>query len=276
MAHIGVFRREDFDPGAYMVALYHAQAALAGTDHRLSLFTFQPESLKRTADSAHDVDGLLAFGPRDSDLEFLLGSHRPWIVAEQVVEQGNYIAPDNPDMGRTAARYLLKLGHTHLAVALPGVKGQLGSYHGTRLSGFLAGAEESGHPVADDDVLYAGKTHEGGAEIARLLISRSLLPHAIYFQNLSQVMGALPVLRTAGIRIPQDLSVVGTSFTQLNHAEAAAHTDPPLTAVTFNKEDMGTKGVEYLLSRLSGEIADPCRVLLPGVLVERQSAQRRI
>ena len=90
-----------------MVAVFHPQAALAGSSHRLSLFTFQPGSLQKTAEEARDVDALLAFGPRENDLDYLRGSRRPWVVGEQVVEEGSYIAPDNPHMGRTAARYLL-------------------------------------------------------------------------------------------------------------------------------------------------------------------------
>ena len=52
MTHIGVFRRDDFDPGAYVVALFHAQAALAGTSHRLSLHTFPAGGLAAVAEAA--------------------------------------------------------------------------------------------------------------------------------------------------------------------------------------------------------------------------------
>ena len=60
-------------------------------------------------------------------------------------------------------------------------------------------------------------------------------------QNLSQLMGALSVFRAAGVRIPGDISLVGTSFVQLNAPEAAEYVDPPITTVTFAKEEMGRR-----------------------------------
>ena len=80
MTHIGVFRRDDFDPGAYVVALFHAQAALAGTAHRLSLHTFPAGGLAAVAQAATDVDALLTFGPEVADQDYLRGASRPYVI----------------------------------------------------------------------------------------------------------------------------------------------------------------------------------------------------
>ena len=73
------------------------------------------------------------------------------------------------------------------------------------------------------------------------------------------------------MRIPGDLSLVGTSFVQLNAPEAAEYMDPPITIVTFAKEEMGRRGVEYLLAAVDGTASAPLTDLLPGILVERAS-----
>lgn len=274
MTHIGVFRRDDFDPGAYVVALFHAQAALAGTAHQLSLHTFPAGGLAAVAEAATDVDALLTFGPEGTDLDYLRGAARPSVVCERIVEGCSYIAPDNHDIGRTAAEHLLSLGHTELAVGLPGSRGALSAYHAYRARGFLEATLAAGQQVAGDNMLFADKSVAGGREIAQTLLEREHLVPALYMQNLSQLMGALSVFRAAGVRIPGDISLVGTSFVQLNAPEAAEYMDPPITTVTFAKEEMGRRGVEYLLAAVDGTATSSLIDLLPGILVERDSTAR--
>ena len=132
----------------------------------------------------------------------------------------------------------------------------------------------AGQQVAGDDMLFADQSVAGGRDIAQTLLERERLVPALYMQNLSQLMGALSVFRAAGVRIPADISLVGTSFVQLNAPEAVAYMDPPLTTVTFAKEEMGRRGVEYLLAAVDGTVTAPLTDLLPGILVERESTAR--
>ena len=129
----------------------------------------------------------------------------------------------------------------------------------------------AGQQVAGDDMLFADQSVAGGREIAQTLLERKRLVPALYMQNLSQLMGVLSVFRAAGVRIPGNISLVGTSFVQLNAPEAAEYMDPPLTTVTFAKEEMGRRGVEYLLAAVDGTATAPLTDLLPGILVERAS-----
>ena len=48
-------------------------------------------------------------------------------------------------------------------------------------------------------------------------------------------------------------------------------TDPPLTAVTFAKDEMGSRGVRFLIDAVEGRAQVPWQVLLPGILVQRKS-----
>jgi hypothetical protein len=95
MTEIGVFYGQGFDPGAYVVALYHAQARLAGSPHRLSLHTFAPTALAAAAAAAPEVEALIVFGAESADFEYLRRDKRPSVVCERVVEGCNYVAPDN-------------------------------------------------------------------------------------------------------------------------------------------------------------------------------------
>ncbi|MBM4436765.1 MAG: substrate-binding domain-containing protein [Actinobacteria bacterium] len=270
MAQIGVFRQRDFDPGAYVVALFHAQQALADTPHRLTLHTFHGDDLQARAE-ASGVDALLVFGPGLRDLDFLRSATRPSLVCERILEGCSYLAPDNYDMGKTAARHLIELGHTRIADVLPGERATLGVYHGTRLRGFLETCAALGHAVPDERVYFGSKDSEGGTATAARLLRDRPLPTAIYAQNLPMMLGLLHVLQQRTIRVPDEVSIVGTSFMQMNAPEAAEHTSPPITIVTFQKERMGSEGVRYLLDRLEGRTAGLLQALLPGVLVQRAS-----
>ncbi len=120
-------------------------------------------------------------------------------------------------------------------------------------------------------MLFADQSVAGDRDIAQTLLERNSLVPVLYMQNLSQLMGVLSVFRAAGVRIPGDISLVGTSFVQLNAPEAAAYMDPPIPTVTFAKEEMGRRSVEYLLAAVDGMATSSLTDLLPGILVERAS-----
>ena len=271
MAKIGVFYGDGFDPGAYTLALFHAQMAVAHTAHTIGLYTFRPDDLKTASMQAPEVDGLLTFGPSSTDIEFLKTHDRPSLVCERVVPGCAYVAPDNYDMGRTAATHLLDLGHKRLSVALPGDPNTLDAYHGTRFVGFRETAAAAGQPITDDDIFFGAKEATTGTAVAETLLARGDLPDAIYVQNLPMALAAFQTLTTAGVSIPNDISFVGTTFTQLNAPMATTHTIPPMTTVTFQKEEMGRMGVEYLCEAAANPAVSPIEVLLPGILIGGES-----
>ena len=274
MAHIGVFYSEGFDPGAYSVALYHAQLEAARGAHRLSIHQFPEGSLADAAERAPEVDGLLAFATGAADLEFLRGHSRPSVVCERVAPGCAWVAPDNHDIGGTAARHLLDLGHERLAVVLPGDPANLDSYHGSRFAGVRHAAAAAGHPLDDTDIYFGAKVATTGQDAAEAILARGDLPDAIYVQNLPMALAALRTLTEAGVAVPDDVSVLGTTFIQLNAPAATDHTTPPMTAVTFEKEEMGRQGVAYLAAAAEGRVSERLEVLLPGVMVPGKSTSR--
>ena len=274
MAHIGVFYSEGFDPGAYTVALYHAQLEAARGGHGLSIHQFPEGSLAVAAERAPEVDGLLAFATGAADLEFLRGHSRPSVVCERVAPGCAWVAPDNHNIGSTAARHLLDLGHERLAVVLPGDPADLDSYHGSRFAGVRDAAADAGHPLDDADIYFGAKVATTGQDAAEAMLARGDLPDAIYVQNMPIGLAALRTLTEAGVAVPDDVSVLGTTFIQLNAPAATDHTTPPMTAVTFEKEEMGRQGVAYLAAAAEGRTSERLEVLLPGVMVKGASTAR--
>jgi DNA-binding LacI/PurR family transcriptional regulator len=159
------------------------------------------------------------------------------------------------------------LNHERLAVALPGDPANLDSYHGSRFAGFVETAKDYGHPIENKDQHFGAKEAATGITVAKALVAQADLPDAIYVQNLPMALAAFHALISAGVKIPDDISFLGTTFAQLNSPSATDHTTPPLTSVTFHKEEMGRQGVNYLVSAAEGRAKHPIEILLPGVFV---------
>ena len=79
-------------------------------------------------------------------------------------------------------------------------------------------------------------------------------------------IGAMHALRQRGLRIPEDVSIVGC-----DDIELARFTDPPLTSVRISFEDIGAAAVRVLLGRVGGEAEVPPGVALPVELMVRGS-----
>jgi DNA-binding LacI/PurR family transcriptional regulator len=91
-------------------------------------------------------------------------------------------------------------------------------------------------------------------------------PTAIFAANDRMAIGAMRAIAEAGLRVPQDISVVG-----LDDIEVAAFQTPPLTTVRQSFTQMARLGVELLLGTLAGTQPEQPHVVLEPTLVVRQS-----
>ena len=119
-------------------------------------------------------------------------------------------------------------------------------------------------PVITGDLRFEGGL-AAGAAIAKL----SPRPTAVMAVNDLTAVGVLKGLLKAGLRVPDDIAVVG--FDDANWATALR---PPLTVVTQPTYDIGRIAAELLLRRINGETFPPKRVVLQAELVERGSSRR--
>jgi len=163
--------------------------------------------------------------------------------------------------GRAATRHLLELGHRRIAV-ISGPPDLLCSR--ARLDGYRAALEAAGVP-ADDELCRWGDFHVGGGyEQAKVLLSRPDPPSAIFAGSDLQALGVLEAAREAGIRVPEELSLVG--FDDLPISSWAS---PPLTTIRQPLTDMAALAVRIVLEEGDGERGH--RVELATDLVVRES-----
>ncbi|MFJ1805815.1 MULTISPECIES: LacI family DNA-binding transcriptional regulator [unclassified Streptomyces] len=174
-----------------------------------------------------------------------------------------YVDSDNRGGAREAVRLLAGLGRTRIA-HITGPLDQTSA--ADRLDGYREVMGDT-----DPRLVVESDFTPGGAERAmRELLDRCPDLDAVFAANDLAASGALRVLRAHGRRVPEDVAVVGFD----DMLPVAEQSDPPLTTVRQDIEEMGRIMARLLLRRLDRHVADeePRGVVLPTTLVRRASA----
>ena len=217
------------------------------------------------------VDGLLIASSRMSDavITRLRRDRFPFVLVNRSAKGAELtVTVDNRTAAAEAIAHLAGLGHRRVGhIAGP----QTTTTGLERAAGVRAAIR--GHALANDDALWieaAAYSEEEGYRCARLLLSRSARPTAIFGANDLIAVGALRAARAAGLRVPGDLSVVG--FNDIRQAELL---EPPLTTVRVPMYDMGAAAARLLIARLEGETIHEPHIVLPATLAIRASTGPR-
>lgn len=174
---------------------------------------------------------------------------------------GSAVIPDNTEGGRLACAKLYEHGHERIVV----IAGPQGLTTTTdRLTGVRRAAEDHGTSLDPARVRYADFTRDGGAAAARELLDAVPGLTAIVAFNDTMAVGALAALRERGIRVPDDVSVVG-----FDDMPIAADVTPALTTVRLPLIEMGVLAMRLALA--DRESADR-REEVPVSLVLRDSS----
>lgn len=173
------------------------------------------------------------------------------------------VGATNWNGGLAATRHLIELGHRRIAM-LSGPTGW--PCIRARVDGYRAAMDAAGLPVGPDLVRVSTLYVEGGLRDGAALLRLPDPPTAIFTANDLQAMGVYQAALQAGVRIPEDLSVVG--FDDLSFAAWAV---PPLTTVRQPLVRMGSVAAEMVIALAGGEPLAENRVELATSLVVRDS-----
>src|ERR1051325_4665546 len=167
---------------------------------------------------------------------------------------------------KLATEHLLELGHRRIG-AIAGSPGWDATEE--RLIGFRAALAAAGILPDPELIVYSDWRLPRGTTAAEELLALSDPPTAIFGFNDNVAIGALHAARKRGLRVPEDLSVVG--FDDTAQAEIVM---PSLTSVRQPLAEMGRMGVSLLTRLLEGQRLDALRIELSTVLVVREAAGR--
>ncbi len=211
-------------------------------------------SLGRALDRA-TVDGLVVIGlpAQHPDVDRLREAGLPMVLVDSAAMQDvPSVSVDDEGGAHQAATHLLDLGHRDvLIVAIaPQAPYPPGEGHGVgpdRLRGYDRAFREQGLAFPESRLVSAQSTFEGGSSALRAAWSQGLRPTAILAMSDAIAIGALAAAGSLGLRVPDDLSVVG-----FDDIDIAALTNPPLTTVHQPIRSKGEAAMRLLLAILDG------------------------
>ncbi|WP_437967447.1 substrate-binding domain-containing protein [Sorangium sp. So ce260] len=173
------------------------------------------------------------------------------------------VIPDNRSGMRSAVRHLIEHGHRRIAFV-----GYFGAYDvRERFASYKETLAGAGIPFDPDLVVRTDNNwYSGGQGAAPALLARLPACTAAVFGTDKNALGMMPLLKAEGVRIPEDLAIVG--FDDVVEAEGV---DPPLTTVRQRFEMMGGAACDLMASMIAGEAFPPEGVHTANVLVVRSS-----
>jgi len=195
----------------------------------------------------HLVDGVvfssLALGQQE------LGSARPdfpVVLLGENVRRGtlDHVSIDNVPAARAATEHLVALGRRRIA-ALGRVPTQRMGTATLRLQGFSEALREAGLPSRDVVVAEPWHRDAGAAAAESLLRRREPLPDAIFCLNDTLALGALRALLRAGVRVPDDVALIG-----FDDLEESRYSFPSLSTVAPGRPEIARRSIDLLRHRM--------------------------
>lgn len=174
---------------------------------------------------------------------------------------------DNERGARDATEHLLRLGHRR--IGLIGGRPDLSTSR-ERIEGYRQALREADVPFEPALVLEGDSRQGSGRRLAERLLATDPRPTALVVSNGLMTLGALEAIRTLGLRIPDDVALIG--FDDMPWALAV---DPPLTVVRQPAHAMGRRAMELLLERVADSTRAVQVVALQPELVVRGSCGSR-
>ena len=174
---------------------------------------------------------------------------------------------DNVAAAKEATNFLISQGHKRIAM----ICGQASSLlTKDREIGFRAAMKKSRLPIENGWVVEGDLTIAGARKATRILLNHSTRPTAIFCANDEMAIGCLHEIKSAGLQVPRDISIIG--FDDIRYAEV---TDPPLTTISQPAEEIGERVMYRLCRRIeTGEGATSKPEIVPHKLVIRRSVAK--
>lgn len=218
------------------------------------------------------VDGVLLVPARDDleDIQRVQMLKVPLVVLDRRLSQplADAVRCDSESGAYQLTRLLLERGHRQIAL-LTGPEHVATATD--RVTGYRRALREAGLDSDAESVIYGAFTIQSGQDMALQALALNPRPTAIIAGNNFIAIGMMQALRAAGIRVPEEISVVG-----FDDLPASLLLDPFLTVAAQPAYEMGREATNLLIKRLAGDGAQaPQEVVLPVEIVERKSVIKR-
>ncbi len=236
----------------------------------LSLFTasMDPHTMHDRVIRSGYLDGVFIANVSLDDglIPKLLADGIPFVtIGRHPDDHVNYVDIDNVGGARMAVEHLIRLGHKRIGT----ITGPLDMTPGQdRLEGFRDVLNAHRLPVTEGLVAEGDFTETGGRAAMMRILREG--PTAVFAASDAMAIGAIKAIRSAGLGVPEDISVVG-----FDDVPPAVSIEPELTTVRQPIERLGQLAVEILINRIDEKKAEngtaTQRIVLPTELIVRES-----
>lgn len=221
------------------------------------------DALSRRIDKDR-LEGMLIIGRiHENAMDMLLQHSVPHVYIDRNLGGvADSVGTRNTEGAREAVRHLIEQGHRRIAYCIY----ELHTSFSERLAGFRDGLAEAGIEIRSDWIVTNLRDPEA---IQHLLVTdpgSPVRPTAIFCGNDHMASSVMQMVRAAGLRIPEDISVMGFDDDYI-----APHLEPALTTMRVPRERMGRLAGEMILARLKTPDAPFREERLPTELVQRAS-----
>lgn len=240
----------------------------------IASFEEDPELEASEIDSllARQVDGLIIASAQSSrQLELfkrVQARKTPFVLIDRPIRglRACFVGADNYAIGRIATEHLIARGCRRIAH----LRGPQVGIASERLEGYRSALKNAGLQLDPNCVVEAGHGEATGSEAMRKLIGLGTPPDGVFCYNDPVAIGAMKAVRDAGLRVPDDIAVVGAGNVHYGDALSV-----PLTSVDQGTCRIGRLAAELLLARIASKRPmQPKTVLISPKLVKRESTRR--
>jgi LacI family transcriptional regulator len=246
---------------------------LCDTDHRSDV---GESSLRMLADN--HVIGLVLIGdsvPEDAVRRYVRRrGHVPIVAIERDydIESVSTVVVDSELGAYTMVKHLLGQGHRRIALITGPTHGGGSATYGReqRLHGYQRALRDAGVEPDPRLVVEGNFRYAGGQHAMRRLLGAGKIPDAVFASNDMMALGAMSVLRDAGLFIPDDIAIAG-----FDDIPPAALTTPGLTTMAMPMSELGRAAAMLLAEKLVDDVGGAVRKVFDPQLVVRHSSGRR-
>jgi LacI family transcriptional regulator len=239
----------------------------------ITYFEEDPALERSEADAllARRVDGLIIASAQSSERPEMFEQFRirkiPFVLIDRHIAgvRASFVGADNKAIGRMGTTHLIEQGCRRIAH----LRGPNLGLANERLAGYREAMEKHGLQVPPNYIVEAGFQDNTGYQAMRKLLRATQVPDGVFCYNDPLAIGAMKAIIGAGLRIPQDIRVVGTGNVHYSDVLAV-----PLTTIDQETRQIGARAAELLLAQIeSKRFPRPTKILIAPRLVQRESTQ---
>lgn len=256
-----------FGPASTRAAIESAAAAAGYLVDTAALASLEEaafkEAIERLVD--HAVEGLIILAPQEATLRQLqhFSVTLPMVTVHSTSPGDHHgLSVDQVAGARLATRHLLELGHRDVA-HIAGPDGWVESRE--RIRGFCT--EMASWGLDSPRIVTGDWTSDSGFRIGQELLADHR-PTAVFSSNDQMALGFTHACRTVGLRVPEDVSIVG-----FDDVPDATHFAPPLTTVRQDFPELGRRCVAHLLAQLGAPVRELPRMVVPELILRESTAR---